>query len=164
MTAIDKHLPRLILTDIDGVWTDGSMYYDQTGNEWKRFHTYDGAGVSYAHQFGIPVGILTGEDTKIVERRAAKLKVDYLYQGVTDKLEVARKLAADLGITLDEVAYIGDDLPDLPLLNSVGWSGAPANAILKVREAVDYVTTVPGGQGAFRQFVEHMLSISGGLD
>ena len=101
---------KLILTDIDGVWTDGGMYYDQTGNEWKKFHTYDSAGVLFAHKFNIPVGIITGEKTDIVQRRAEKLKVDYLYQGVQNKLQVAQQLCAHLNITLQEVAYIGDDL------------------------------------------------------
>ena len=108
--------PKLILTDIDGVWTDGGMYYDQTGNEWKKFHTYDSAGVLFAHQNEIPVGIITGEDTEIVARRAAKLKVDYLFQGVRNKLEVAENLCKELNITLEDVAYIGDDLGDVELL------------------------------------------------
>ena len=82
---------KLILTDIDGVWTDGGMYYDQTGNEWKKFHTYDSAGILLAHRAGIPVGIVTGENTQIVQRRAEKLCVDYLMQGVSDKLAVARQ-------------------------------------------------------------------------
>ncbi len=150
-------IPKLILTDIDGVWTDGSMYYDQTGNEWKRFHTYDSAGVLLAHQHGIPVGIITGEDTRIVERRAAKLRVDYVFQGIKDKLETALSLCDKLGITLDEVAYIGDDLPDLPLLKAVGFSGAPANAIKAVKDEVGYVTVIQGGKGAFREFVENLL-------
>ena len=152
-------LPKLILTDIDGVWTDGGMYYDQTGNEWKRFHTYDGAGVSIAHQHGAPVGIITGEDTEIVARRAQKLKVDFLFQGVKNKLEVAQGLCAELGIDLSEVAYIGDDNPDLPLLKAVGFSGAPSNAIHPVKSAVDYVTSVAGGSGAFRDFVEYIYQI-----
>ena len=76
---------KLIRTDIDGVWTDGGMYYDQDGNEWKKFHTYDSAGVLFAHRAGIPVGIITSENTQIVERRAKKLKVDYLCQGVSIK-------------------------------------------------------------------------------
>ena len=79
-------LPKLIITDIDGVWTDGSMYYDQTGNEWKRFHTYDSAGVLFAHVQNIPVAIITGEDTEIVARRAKKVKVYYLFQGIKDKV------------------------------------------------------------------------------
>ena len=94
---------KLILTDIDGVWTDGGMYYDQTGNEWKKFHTYDSAGVLFAHQKNIPVGIITGETTEIVKRRAEKLKVDFLYQGVRNKVEVANEICQQLGITLDEV-------------------------------------------------------------
>lgn len=149
--------PKLILTDIDGVWTDGGMYYDQTGNEWKRFHTYDGAGVTLAHMHNIPVGIITGEDTEIVARRAKKLRVDFIFQGVNDKLNVAEHLCKQLNITLDEVAYIGDDLPDLELLKRVGFSGAPANAIESVMDSVDYITRVKGGDGAFREFVENLF-------
>ena len=119
---------KLILTDIDGVWTDGGMYYDQTGNEWKKFHTYDSAGVLFAHRAGIPVGIVTGEVTRVVERRADKLKVDYLFQGVSDKLAVAGRLCGELGISLDNVAYIGDDLNDVELLERVGIAGVPASA------------------------------------
>ena len=111
---------KLILTDIDGVWTDGGMYYDQTGNEWKKFHTYDSAGVLFAHQLNIPVGIITGESTEIVRRRAEKLKIDFLYQGVRNKVEVASQICQQLGITLDEVAFIGDDLGDIELLKAVG--------------------------------------------
>lgn len=150
-------LPKLILTDIDGVWTDGGMYYDQTGNEWKRFCTYDGAGVSLAHEHGIPIGIITGENTQIVERRAQKLKVDYLFQGVSDKLKIASELCSKLKIGLSDVAYIGDDLADIPLLKSVGKSGAPTNAIKPVKSIVDYVSPVPGGYGAFRDFVSWLL-------
>lgn len=150
--------PKLILTDIDGVWTDGGMYYDQTGNEWKKFHTYDSAGVLLAHNVGIPVGIITGEDTEIVRRRAEKLKVDFLYQGISDKLSVVRKLCVQLDLTLKDIAYIGDDLPDLPLLKEVGWSASPLNAPSFIRNSVQYVTKVRGGEGAFRDFVEVILA------
>lgn len=152
--------PRLILTDIDGVWTDGGMYYDQTGNEWKKFHTYDAAGVLRAHEKGIPVGILTGEQTNIVQRRAEKLKVDYLCQGCRDKLSKANELCAQLGIGLEDVAYIGDDVMDIPLLKAVGWSGLPKDSYLEGRLEVTYVTLKEGGKGAFRDFVEHILDIS----
>lgn len=152
-------IPKLILTDIDGVWTDGSMYYDQTGNEWKRFSTYDGAGVVYAHKAGIPVGIITGENTKIVENRARKLNVDFVFQGVTNKLEVAKELCNKLGISLQEVAYIGDDIADIPLLSRVGISGASQNAIQKVKDTVEIITEKKGGEGAFREFVEAILNI-----
>ena len=85
---MEKKLPKLILTDIDGVWTDGGMYYDDTNLELKKFNTYDSAGVLFAHHLGIPVGILTGENTQIVQRRADKLKVDYCYLGCKDKVAI----------------------------------------------------------------------------
>lgn len=149
--------PKLILTDIDGVWTDGGMYYDQTGNEWKRFSTYDGAAVVLAHQKNIPVGIITGEDTEIVSRRAKKLKIDFLFQGIQNKLETASKLCKELGIQLSDVAYIGDDVADIPLLEAVGLSGAPKNAIPAVKDIVDVITETQGGYGAFREFVDHIF-------
>lgn len=152
-------IPKLILTDIDGVWTDGGMYYDQTGNEWKKFHTYDSAGVLFAHQRGIPVGILTGETTAIVQRRAEKLKVDYLYQGVKDKVAVAKELCEQLHITLADVAYIGDDLNDISLLKAVGIAGVPASAPSYVRVLSSFPLEKRGGEGVFREFVERILGI-----
>ena len=148
---------KLILTDIDGVWTDGGMYYDQTGNEWKKFHTYDSAGVFFAHRAGIPVGILTGETTSIVKRRAEKLGVDYLFQGVTNKLEIAQGLCGELCISLDEVAYIGDDLNDIELLRKVGVSGVPASAPEYIRRLATVSLQKRGGEGVFREFVEVLL-------
>jgi 3-deoxy-D-manno-octulosonate 8-phosphate phosphatase (KDO 8-P phosphatase) len=150
-------LPRIILTDIDGVWTDGGMYYDQMGNEWKRFHTYDGAGVFLAHRLHIPVGIITGEQTEIVRRRAEKLNVDYLFQGVTNKAETAQELIVSLGIGWEETAYIGDDLNDIPLLNKVAISAAPANAPDYIKDTVSFITEKKGGEGAFREFVERIV-------
>lgn len=151
-------LPKLILTDIDGVWTDGGMYYDQMGNEWKKFHTYDGGGVVLAHMHNIPVGIITGENTEIVRRRAEKLQVDYVFQGVFDKLEVAKEICTRLGIDLKDIAYIGDDLPDVSLLNSCGWSGMPSGAYLEGKIDVTYKTALKGGEGAFREFVDKILN------
>lgn len=151
---------KLILTDIDGVWTDGGMYYDQTGNEWKKFHTYDSAGVLFAHQKGIPVGIITSEDTEIVRRRAEKLKVDYLFQGVKNKLEVVRQLCREQGIALDAVAYIGDDLGDMELLKSVGVAGVPSSAPAYVRKLASLPLEKGGGEGVFREFVEKILNIT----
>ena len=150
-------LPKLIITDIDGVWTDGSMYYDQTGNEWKRFHTYDSAGVLFAHVQNIPVAIITGEDTEIVARRAKKVKVDYLFQGIKDKVKVVEGLVEELGISFDECAYIGDDINDLLLIRKVGFSAAPKNSPEYIKKEVHYITKKKGGEGAFREFVEHIL-------
>lgn len=149
--------PKLVLTDIDGVWTDGGMYYDQTGNEWKKFHTYDSAGVLLCHQNGIPVGIITGEETEIVKRRAKKLKVDFLYQGVTNKVEAAQEICNKLGISLQDVVFIGDDLNDHELLKKVGFSGAPSSAPSVTKKLVDFVTEKRGGEGSFREFVEKLF-------
>ena len=156
---MEKNKIKLILTDIDGVWTDGGMYYDQGGNEWKKFHTYDSAGVLFAHRAGIPVGILTGECTRIVERRAEKLKIDYLVQGAVDKLAEARKLCDELGITLAEVAYIGDDINDAALLEHVGISGVPASAPSYILRLATIPLSKKGGEGVFREFVETILQI-----
>lgn len=150
-------LPKLVLTDIDGVWTDGGMFYDQTGNEWKKFNTSDSAGVLFCRKLNIPVGIITGEDTKIVKRRAEKLKIEYLFQGISDKLSIAKKLCEELNISLSEVAYIGDDLGDIELLKHCGISSAPNNASDYIKKHVDFVTSKNGGEGAFREFIEWIL-------
>lgn len=151
-------LPKLILTDIDGVWTDGGMYYDQMGNEWKKFNTADSAGVLFARKLSIPVGIITGEKTEIVQRRAKKLKIDLLYQGIQDKLAVVKTLASEMGIELSEIAYIGDDIGDLSVLKIVGISAAPSNAPAYIQKHVNYITQKSGGEGAFREFVEWIIS------
>ena len=154
-----NNIIKLVLTDIDGVWTDGGMYYDQTGNEWKKFHTYDSAGVLFCHQNGIPVGIITGEETEIVKRRAEKLKVDFLFQGVHNKLKTAQKIAEKLKIELKATAYIGDDCNDIELLQHVGISACPASAPNYIKNKVNFVTQKKGGEGAFREFVEWLLKI-----
>jgi len=155
---MENKFPKLILTDIDGVWTDGGMYYDQTGNEWKKFHTYDSAGVLFAHHLGIPVGILTGEDTEIVRRRAEKLRVDYLFMGVKDKVATAKSLCEELHIEMKDIAFIGDDLNDICLLKLVGWAGVPASAPVYVRELATVPLKKNGGEGVFREFVEAVLT------
>ena len=149
---------KLVLTDIDGVWTDGGMYYDNTGNEWKRFNTSDSAGVVFCRNMGIPVGIITGEDTEIVKRRAEKLKIDYLFMGIKDKLKTARQLCDELNINLEkEVAYIGDDVNDIPLLKKVRISATPANAPEYVKPFAKWHLKKRGGEGVFREFVEKIM-------
>lgn len=139
------------------MWTDGGMYYDQTGNEWKKFNTADSAGVLFLKKIGIPLAIITGEDTEIVKRRAEKLKIEYLFQGVSDKLKVAKQLCKKLDISLSEVAFIGDDIGDLELLRNVALSAAPANAPSYIKSEVNWQLKVKGGDGAFRAFVEKYL-------
>lgn len=155
---------KLIFTDIDGVWTDGGMYYDNLGNEWKKFNTSDSAGILFARKAGIPVAILTGEETALVQRRAEKLKIEYLFQGVKDKLKTATALVAKLNLSLTDCAYIGDDLVDIPLLRAVGFSACPAQAPEYIRNEVHHVTTLAGGRGAFREFVEFLLQKEGRWD
>jgi YrbI family 3-deoxy-D-manno-octulosonate 8-phosphate phosphatase len=155
---------KLFITDIDGVWTDGGMYYDQSGNEWKKFNTSDSVGVLFLRLLNIPLAIVTGEDTSIVKRRADKLKVNYLYMGVKDKLKVVEELCKSLSITMEEVAYIGDDINDIHLLRAVGLSASPANAPEYVKREVDWVLDVKGGDGAFRNFVEKALVKEGSFE
>jgi 3-deoxy-D-manno-octulosonate 8-phosphate phosphatase (KDO 8-P phosphatase) len=156
--------PKLVITDIDGVWTDGGMYYDQQGNEWKKFNTSDSAGVLFLRLAEIPLVIMTGEDTEIVRRRAEKLRVEHLYQGVKDKLRTAIELTQKMGVNLHEVAFIGDDLGDMPLLRKVGFSACPFNSPDYVKSLVHLVTEKSGGDGAFREFVEHVLNSTGDLN
>lgn len=150
-------LPKLILTDIDGVWTDGGMYYDASDVELKKFNTYDSAGILFAHYLNIPVGIITGENTNIVQRRSDKLKVDYCYLGVKKKLPVVEDLCRKLSIDLSEVAYIGDDLNDMEVLSKVGLAGVPSSAPEYVKNLANVPLLKKGGEGVFREFVESIL-------
>jgi len=150
-------LPKLIITDIDGVWTDGGMYYDNFDNEFKKFNTYDSAGILFARMLGIPCCIITGESTNIVKRRADKLKIEYTYLGIKDKVQVANDLISKLGISMDDVAFIGDDINDFNLLKQVGLSACPASAPDYIRSEVNWVLSKNGGEGVFREFVEKIL-------
>jgi len=155
---------KLVLTDIDGVWTDGGMYYDETGNELKKFNTSDSAGVVFLRLLDVPVGIITGENTRIVQRRADKLKIKHLFLGVKNKLQVAESLCQELNISLSEVAYIGDDLNDAMLLQAVGFSAIPANAPNYMEKFAQMRLKRKGGDGAFREFVETLLEKENLLD
>ena len=157
-------LPKLVITDIDGVWTEGGMYYTEQGDVMKRFSVKDGWGVIFLRKLNIPVAIMTGENTQIVQKRADKLKIDYCYLGVKDKVAQAEELCHELGITLQDVAFIGDDVNDLALLRKVGFSASPSNTPDYVKREVDYVTAQHGGFGAFREFVEKLLSDNGMLE
>lgn len=154
----------MVVTDIDGVWTDGGMYYTEAGDELKRFNTYDSAGVAFCRLLGIPVAIITGEPSMAVKRRAEKLKIAHCHTGITDKLAVLQQLCGDLGIGLGDVAYIGDDLNDMGVLPRVGYSGCPASAPEYVKRMVHIVLKKKGGEGVFREFVEGILEANGVLE
>lgn len=151
------NLPKLVITDIDGVWTDGGMYYDQKDNELKKFNTSDSAGVLFLRLLGIPTAIITGENTEIVKRRARKLKIEHAFCGISDKVSVANELRQKLGIEWSDIAYIGDDINDILLLKKVGISGSPANAPDYVSIHAQLKLKKSGGEGAFREFVEVIL-------
>jgi 3-deoxy-D-manno-octulosonate 8-phosphate phosphatase (KDO 8-P phosphatase) len=148
---------KLFITDIDGVWTDGSMYYDNQNNEFKRFSTYDSAGVLFLNEINIPTIIITGEDNNIVKRRAKKLGIDQVYMGIKNKLEKVNEIILNKNINLSEIAFIGDDINDYALLKSVGLSAAPINAPIYIKEIVNWVLPIKGGEGAYRYFVEKFL-------
>jgi 3-deoxy-D-manno-octulosonate 8-phosphate phosphatase (KDO 8-P phosphatase) len=151
-----KHI-RLLATDVDGVLTDAGMYYSETGDEWKKFNTRDGMGLKLLQKAGLITAIVTQERTRLVARRAEKLTIPELHQGVMDKLPAIRAMADRYGLNLNQVAYIGDDVNDLEALTAVGFSASPADGMPQVRAAVDYVCEKKGGEGAVREIVDMIL-------
>jgi len=151
---------KLFLSDVDGTLTDGGMYYGENGEEFKKFNTHDGKGFELLRKAGIKTGIITSENTKIVENRAKKLKVNYLYQGLEHKgkLDIAKEICQKENISLEEVAYIGDDINCKELLQSVGLSACPANALDEIKNIPNIIKlSKNGGDGAVREFVEKIL-------
>ena len=151
---------KVLLTDVDGVMTDSGMYYSEAGDELKKFNAHDGMGLQLVRQKGIKTGIITSEDTKLVERRFQKLKLDYLYQGKRDggKLAAAKEICAIEGITLDNVAYIGDDVNCFELLSSVGLAACPVDALDTIKNIPGIIQMKKkGGEGCVREFVEMIM-------
>jgi YrbI family 3-deoxy-D-manno-octulosonate 8-phosphate phosphatase len=148
---------RLFATDVDGVLTDAGMYYSESGDEWKKFNTHDGMGIKLLQKAGLITAIVTQERTRLVARRAEKLAIPELHQGVMDKLSVIREMAMRHGVSLRQVAYIGDDVNDIEALKAVGLSAAPANSLPQVLGIVDYICEKRGGEGAVRELVELIL-------
>lgn len=152
---------KLFLTDVDGVLTDAGMYYSESGDELKKFNTHDGMGLQILMKNGIKTGIITSENTKIVENRAKKLKVDFLYQGKRDggKLSAAKEICEKEGLTLKEVAYIGDDVNCFDLLSNVGLAACPADAVATIKSIPNIkILNTKGGEGAVREFIEYILN------
>ena len=157
---------KLFLTDVDGCLTDGGMYYTADGDAMKRFCVYDGMGMVLLQKAGIPCGILTSENSPIVKARAEKLHLQFLYLGVGSrdragsltKLEAAKRICDKLGITMNEVCYVGDDINDIDLLNAVGLPCCPPNARPEVLAQPGIrVLKTPGGQGAVREIADAIL-------
>ncbi|MFO0773163.1 MAG: HAD hydrolase family protein [Nitrospiraceae bacterium] len=151
----------MLATDVDGVLTDAGMYYTEAGDELKKFNTRDGMGIKLLQKAGLITAIVTQENTKLVARRAAKLTIPELHQGITDKLTCLHDMASRHGLTLQQIAYIGDDVNDLAALRAVGLSAAPADAMPGILRAVSYVCAKRGGEGAVRELAELILEAQG---
>jgi 3-deoxy-D-manno-octulosonate 8-phosphate phosphatase (KDO 8-P phosphatase) len=148
---------RLFATDVDGVLTDAGMYYSESGDEMKKFNTRDGMGIKLLQRAGIITALVTQERTKLVAWRGEKLMIPEVHQGVMDKLSLVREMAQRHGLSLDEVAYMGDDVNDVETLKAVGFSATPADGMPQAVAAVDYVCAKKGGEGAVREIVEMIL-------
>ena len=148
---------ELILADVDGVLTDGSIIFTNEGIEIKRFNIQDGLGIRLWQRAGGKFGLVTGRNSHIVNVRAAELGIEIVRQGTEKKVAAVKEIMAQLRLEPRQVCYIGDDLPDLPALRYVGLGVAVANACVDVRQAADYVTTALGGSGAVREVIEVVL-------
>jgi len=155
---------RLLLTDVDGVLTDGRIWLMPGGQEAKAFHARDGLGITMAQKAGLPVGILSGRRSGAVDARAQELHIRLVHQGAGDKLATFREILAAEGLSAPEVAYIGDDLSDVRVMNEAGLSAAPADAPFEVRAQAFMIMQAGGGQGCLREFIEAILRARGDWD
>ena len=155
---------KLAIFDVDGVLTDGRLYFLTDGSEFKTFNTLDGQGIKMLINSGVRTAIISGRSTPVVEKRAKNLGIQHLYQGREDKLVVLDELLGELGLDYAQVAYLGDDLPDLPVIRRVGLGMAVANAAGFVRQHAHGVTEARGGEGAAREFCELIMRAQDSLD
>ncbi|WP_448875159.1 KdsC family phosphatase [Desulfobulbus propionicus] len=155
---------RLLLLDVDGVLTDGTLIYSSDGGEAKCFNTQDGLGLRMLQDSGVEVGLITARTSPMVERRVQELRIAHVFQGKEDKLIVYDSILKQTGLRPPETAYMGDDLMDLPILNRVGLAAAPANAVAEIRQRVHYTCERGGGHGAVREVCDLILEAQGNLD
>ena len=155
---------KLLLMDVDGVLTDGIITYDEKGQELKSFHIQDGHGIKMLKEAGIGTGMLSGRKSAAAEKRGKELGMDEIWLGVADKISVYDKILRQRGLSDHEVAYIGDDLPDLPVLKRVGFSLSVSNGVDEIKDQVDWVTKKPGGYGGVREAIDLILSVKSGED
>jgi 3-deoxy-D-manno-octulosonate 8-phosphate phosphatase (KDO 8-P phosphatase) len=148
---------KLLILDVDGVMTDGRIIMDSEGRELKNFDVRDGHGLKLLQRYGIKIAILTGRQSKVVEYRAKDLEIDDVYQGVFNKKDVFEKILKKHKLSASSVAYLGDDIVDIPVLKRVGFSAAVADAVDVVKKSVDYITKNTGGNGAVRELCEMIL-------
>lgn len=151
---------KMIISDIDGVMTSGSINYSST-DEIKSFDVQDGAGIKYLQRAGIEVAVITGRESESLQRRCSELGITILYQGAKNKMEPFNAILEKHHLSLDEICYIGDDFPDIPPLRKAGFSVAPANALPEVKLASNYITRLAGGSGAFRELAMLIIKSQG---
>ena len=152
---------KLACFDVDGTLTDGRLIFDDQGRELKAFHAHDGQGLVLLMRGGVEVALITARVSKVVTRRAAELGIERVHLGAKDKLATVREIADELGISMDEVAFMGDDVPDLRAMREVGLSVAPADAHQWTLEATDWRTTAKAGRGAARELCDVILEAQG---
>lgn len=155
---------RLACFDVDGTLTDGRLLFTDDGAEIKAFHVHDGQGLRLLEDAGITVALITARDSRIVRARGQDLRLKHVYTGVSDKLAQLKRLCADEGIALSQVAYMGDDFPDLACLQSAGLSACPADALPVIRDHVHWISAFAGGGGAARQLCDLLLGAQGKTD
>lgn len=148
---------KLLLMDCDGVLTDGRLWLTADGDEQKTFHARDGQGISLFHHAGLKTGIISGRTSSAVERRAQDLSMSYVRQYAQDKIKALEEIMAEAGVSLDECAYIGDDVGDIPVMLRVELAVAVADAVVETKQAAHYITELKGGQGAVREVCDLIL-------
>lgn len=160
MNAMDKVKIRALVMDVDGTLTDGGIYLGNNGEELKRFYVRDGLAIKHIlPELGIVPVIITGRSSALVDRRCEELDIKDVVQGCGDKLTELKRVLSGKGITLDETAYIGDDVNDLECMRAVGYAGCPADAVDEVKSAAAFVSSHNGGYGAVREFIEHIMKM-----
>lgn len=155
---------QLLVLDVDGVLTDGRLYYSESGHETKAFHIHDGLGIKLLQRSGVEVAIITGRSSQLLERRARELGIERVIQGREDKLTALEELLEPLQIEWQHIAYMGDDLPDLAAVRRVGLGMTVANANPLLRQHADWISQLPGGAGAVREAAEFILGAQGKLE
>ncbi len=155
---------KAIITDVDGVLTDGGIYYDSAGNEIKKFNAKDGMAIGMLHKANMKVGLITGRHSEMVIRRAKELGFDFHVHGIKNKLIHFQKFKDQFQLQNTEIAYIGDDINDLPVMSLCGLKACPSDAPEYIKKQVDYITQKRGGEGAFREFSDWILQEKGILN
>jgi 3-deoxy-D-manno-octulosonate 8-phosphate phosphatase (KDO 8-P phosphatase) len=157
VTPADFARVELLVLDVDGVLTDGRIIYSDGGEEFKAFHVRDGSGLKYWRKSGKRVAILSGRSSHAVNRRANELGIEIVFQGESEKLDALRRILSDTGLKAEQVCAVGDDLPDLPVLQESGLAVAVADAVPELKAVAHYVTPSPGGRGAVREAIEWLM-------